>query len=334
MRPSAFFVLTALWLAFISVPAAAQEAAVTDVLALVNNQPVYAWEVNLIMPQVQAEMARQGQQPDRNTVMQASLQQVIRSRLLTQEARRLGLTPNPERIEQTLREIEKQAGGAEQFYAQLGQMGVSPPQFRVSIIEGEFIRALVEETIQPEIQVTAQEVETFYNENPELFKRPAQVHARHILFKTTPEMSAEEKAAKKGQADAARKRVVAGEDFATLAKELSEGPSAPQGGDLGFFSHPRMVKPFADAAFALEAGGISEVVETQFGFHVIKVEERRTEQMQSLEDVREPLERSLVDQKTGAALNELLKTLGEKATILDPRGPRQQGAPTPPGGSN
>ena len=82
-------------------------------------------------------------------------------------------------------------------------------------------------------------------------------------------------AAAKAKAEAAHQRAVAGEDFAELAKELSEGPSGPNGGDLGFFEKQRMAPAFADAAFALEPGEISPVIKTQFGYHVIKVEERR-----------------------------------------------------------
>ena len=117
------------------------------------------------------------------------------------------------------------------------------------------------------------------------------------------------------KAAAARKRAADGEDFAALATEVSEGPSAPQGGDLGFFSRQQMVAPFADAAFALEVGQISEVVETRFGYHVIKVEEKRPASTMSLEEVRQPLEQMLRQNQGGVMMGEVLAKLADTATV-------------------
>ena len=176
--------------------------------------------------------------------------------------------------------------------------------------------------IDPKVSVSADEVTTFYAENPAMFEQPEKVHARHILMKATPGDPQEARDAAKARAVAARERALAGEDFAALATELSEGPSAPQGGDLGFFAREQMVGPFADAAFALELGGISDVVETQFGYHVIKVEEKRAPSTMSLDEAREPLGRMLHDQKAGELLSKTLDGLTEAATVTQPGAPQ------------
>jgi peptidyl-prolyl cis-trans isomerase C len=178
------------------------------------------------------------------------------------------------------------------------------------------VQSLVERAIRPGVEITDQEVAEFYSGNPQMFQRPEQVRARHILIVVEPGADEAAKAAARERAEAARKRAEGGEDFAALATELSEGPSAPNGGDLGFFSADRMVKPFAEAAFALEPGAISQVVETQYGYHVIKVEERRPASTQSLDEVREPLRNALVEREIGDGLTSLVEKLRSEATIV------------------
>ena len=296
-------------------PPAAAQVSPTDVVLTVNEQPVYSWEVGLLIPQVQQEMARQGMQPEQEMVIQASMQRVVDSKLLAQEARRQEMKPNDQRVKETMAQIETQAGGNEKLGEALAQLGMTYQMLETSVIESDLVRVFIESTIDPLISVTPEEVEAYYNENPQMFQQPEQIHARHILIKTDADATDVTKAAAQAKAVAARKRALAGEDFATLAIELSEGPSAPQGGDLGFFGRQQMVAPFADAAFALEVGQVSEVVETQFGYHVIKVEEKRPASTMSLEQVRQPLEQMLRQNQGAEATNKVLEKLAENATI-------------------
>ena len=297
----------------------------SDVVLTVNDQPVYSWEIGLLIPQIQQEMARQGMQPERDTVIQASMQRVVDSKLLAQEARRREMQPNDQRVKATMAQIEQQAGGREKLGEALGQLGMTYALLEASVIESDLVQVFIETTIDPQVAVTAEDVETYYKENPQMFQQPEQVHARHILMKSGAEATSEAKATALAKAAAARKRAVAGEDFAALATELSEGPSAPQGGDLGFFGRQQMVAPFADAAFALEVGQVSEVVETQFGYHIIKVEEKKPASTMTLDEVREPLEQMLRQNQGGQATTRILDQLAEKATITQ----MNQGAAAP-----
>jgi peptidyl-prolyl cis-trans isomerase D len=115
-------------------------------------------------------------------------------------------------------------------------------------------------------------VEKFYNEHMNRYRQSKKVDARHILVKVKDDASDADKKAAKAKIDAAAERVKKGEDFAAVAKEVSEDSSAAQGGSLGQFGEGAMVKPFEEAAFKLEAGQVSDVVTTKFGYHVIKVE--------------------------------------------------------------
>lgn len=152
-----------------------------------------------------------------------------------------------------------------------------------------------------EVEVTEEEVATFYEENKDSrFTQPHEVSARHILIKFDAGASDEEKAEAKTQIEAVQKRLADGEDFAAVATEVSQDVgSAQKGGDLGFFGKGRMVPQFEEAAFALEPGETSEIVESPFGFHVIKVEEIREERVKPVEEVRDEIVTEMQEARGG-----------------------------------
>jgi peptidyl-prolyl cis-trans isomerase C len=134
-------------------------------------------------------------------------------------------------------------------------------------------------------------------------KPEQEIHARHILVKTEDE------------AKEIAERLKKGEDFAALAKEKSQDPGA-EGGDLGFFTRGQMVKPFEDAAFALDVGQVSDPVQTPFGWHIIKVEEKRDQPLPNFDQVKDAIIAQLVQNKA----QEVVGTLRKAATVevVDP----------------
>jgi peptidyl-prolyl cis-trans isomerase D len=137
-----------------------------------------------------------------------------------------------------------------------------------------------------QVEVTDTEVQEYYDAHRSEYEKPERVHARHILFKVASDASPEAKEAARKHAEEILGRVKAGEDFAALAKQYSEDSSAEQGGDLGFFPRGQMVKSFEDVAFSLAPGATSEIVESPFGFHIIKVEAKEEAHTQSLDEAR------------------------------------------------
>jgi peptidyl-prolyl cis-trans isomerase C len=151
--------------------------------------------------------------------------------------------------------------------------------------------------------VSEAEAKKIYDEKIGQLKPEQEVHARHILVATEDE------------AKEVAERLKKGEDFATIAKEKSKDTSA-EGGDLGFFGRGQMLKPFEDAAFALDAGQISAPVQTQFGWHIIKVEEKRDQKLPDFDQVKE----AIISQLVQAKAQEVVTTLRDSAKIevVDP----------------
>ncbi|HTL99410.1 MAG TPA: peptidylprolyl isomerase, partial [Holophagaceae bacterium] len=142
-----------------------------------------------------------------------------------------------------------------------------------------------------ETAVTDAEVQKAYQDHLAQFSTPAQVKARHILFKATTD---EQYATALKRAQDLRAKLVKGLDFAKTAEQVSEDPSAKgRGGDLGWFDASKMVKDFSDAAFKLKVGEISEPVKTQFGYHLIQVEDTKPEEVKPFDEVKAQLRAQL-----------------------------------------
>jgi len=141
------------------------------------------------------------------------------------------------------------------------------------------------------------------------------VKASHILIKADPKADEAATHKAKEKIEKIQKRIKNGEDFAALAKEFSEGPSAPKGGDLGYFGPGRMVKPFETAAFNMEPDAVSDIVKTRFGYHLIKVTDKKPANQIALKDVQDKLKQFLKQQKVQKEVEAYVKKLKESALI-------------------
>jgi peptidyl-prolyl cis-trans isomerase D len=143
------------------------------------------------------------------------------------------------------------------------------------------------------VTIAEKEISDFYELNQESFKDPKQIKARHILFKLSPDVSESEEAKAKQRALAILKRARNGEGFAALARKYSQGPTASKGGDLGYFKRGKMAKPFEELAFSLKKGEIAGPVRTQFGWHIIKVDDIKDATTKTFPEVRDQIAATL-----------------------------------------
>lgn len=243
------------------------------------------------------------------------LDQIIGRELIYQESQKRGVKADLELVEQELSAIKKRFPDQKKFEEALGRMNLSEEKLKNQISERSVIRAFIEKEIISKIEVSDEEAKTFYEKNPNYFKRPEEVHAQHILIKSGKEDDDKKKTASRKELMEIKKRADAGEDFSELAKAHSQGPSAPKGGDLGYFSKGKMVPAFEKAAFELKPNEVSDIVETRFGFHLIKVIDHRQASTVSLEEARPKIIANLRNQKVQAEVGDYVKKLRGDAKI-------------------
>jgi peptidyl-prolyl cis-trans isomerase D len=213
------------------------------------------------------------------------------------------------RSEDYVKEVQVTDEALAAWYETTRQNYKTPPEVKLQYISFPYTDDL------NQVTVNDQAISNYYREHAESYNTPEKRKARHILFRVASDDSADAKQAKKAQAEKILAQLKKGGDFSTLASQLSEDSSKTKGGDLGFFSRGQMVQPFEEAAFALKKGEISGVVETPFGFHLIKLEEIVPAKTQSLEEatasIRKVLEqqgvKAITFKKASAAYEEVIR---------------------------
>ncbi|MFM8365074.1 MAG: peptidylprolyl isomerase [Verrucomicrobiota bacterium] len=201
------------------------------------------------------------------------------------------------------------------FEAQMKQAGMNQEKLRKDVREELQIRGYMQSKIKAP-EVTPEQAKSFYESNQKEFERPQTVKASHILFMVDPDAPADVVKQKEEAAKKAAARAKKGEDFTTLAKELSEEPGAKEsGGDLGFFPKDRMVPEFANAAFEQKIDEIGEPVKTQFGWHVIKVTDKKDAGTVPYDEVKDQISAYLKSTGQREAAQTVMKNLKDSAKI-------------------
>ncbi len=263
--------------------------------------------------------------------------ELIVKALIEQQVKEHKITVSEDDIKAKRKEIAEKMGSEERLNQILKENNVSEAQLREDLINEIKVDKLV--TATSDVNVSDKEVSDFYNQNKTSFDRPERVKAAHILIEANSDKIKQDviNADKNGKMTAAEidkkvkekmdekmalakkvreEAVKAPEKFAELAKKYSEDKmSAVNGGDLGFFPREAMVKPFADAAFSLKPGVVSEVVVSEFGNHIIIVSDRAAKGLQPLDKVKDEIKAFLVQQKKISALQKLFEGLRASAKV-------------------
>jgi peptidyl-prolyl cis-trans isomerase C len=241
------------------------------------------------------------------------VRRLIDSEIINQQAKKLAVEVGKEEHETKWLEHKKRYGSEEAFKAFLERAGTSEEDVRRQF-DNNLIREKVFAKVSEGIEVKPEEVKEFYDKNQSRYDEMEQIRASHILLRLPPGATPEVKAEKKKKADEIAKKAKKG-DFAALAKEFGEDPTKDRGGDLGFFTKGKMVKQFEDVAWKLKVGQVSDVVETQFGFHIIKKTEHKPARKKPLNEVKEQIQRSLEARKRNTSIREALEKWKNESKI-------------------
>jgi peptidyl-prolyl cis-trans isomerase C len=290
----------------------------TDKAAVVNTTVITQAELDSQMRIVVDRLRSSGRLPDvaqLDQIRSQVLENLIARELLYQQTLKKGIKVSQEETNEQLINLKSQFPNEAEFNQALTRMDLTEASIKEKIQRDLALKKLIEDEIVPKVTVSESEIRAFYDNNPETFKQPERVKASHILIKVDPKADSAQKAEAKKKIDMVQAKLQKGEDFGALAKKYSEGPSAPKGGDLGYFSRGQMVKPFEDAAFGMKPGEVSGMVETRFGYHLIKVTDKTPEGTIPYADVKEKLGEFLKQRKIQEEIQVYVKNLEETAKI-------------------
>ncbi len=287
------------------------------VIARVNGSPISQRQLDRSLMAMSQNQQQQNIPPQAKPAMEKeALKRLINLELLYQESQAKNLIPNNEEVTQAVTQIKSRLPNEESFKQLLAKSLSTEEDFREEISRNLAIKRLIDQEILPTVEVPEEESKAFYQENKDKMKQAESARARHILVKVDKDASPEVEAAAKQKIEGYKKQIDEGEDFAELAKSGSEGPSAKNGGDLGFFTRGRMVPEFEKAAFGLDKPGqVSEIIKTQFGFHIIKLEEKRVERTIPFEEAQKSISQHLKNQKMDVVIREYVDNLSRKAQV-------------------
>ena len=239
-----------------------------------------------------------------NSLKNNILKQMINSELLFQQAKKEKVKISKNDIDSEIDKIKENFSSPEEFDNALKANNITLNQLQDDIKKQLMINYVLGEA-KNKINITEEELLEYFNKNKDSFFEPEKIHALHIIVNTEEEANNILNKLKEGIID-----------FSELAKQKSIDASAQNGGDLGFFTRGQMVKEFEDAAFSLKPGEISNVVKTEFGYHIIKLIEKKEAYNPTFEEAKENINNILKNQKEIEATQNLISNLTDNANII------------------
>jgi len=265
-----------------------------EVLARVNGEAISKSDFEDAIRTAEQQAGTPVPPDQRDRVYRQILDQMIGYKLLTQESKARKVNIPDADVEARIISLKQQFPTEDAFKQALAQRHMTVEQIKADARQNLAISKLVDDEIAPKVAVKAEDVQSFYQQNPQNFTESEKVHASHILISAPKTADAATRDKARAKAETILKDVQSGKDFATLAKQNSEDPgSAANGGDLGFFQQGQMVPQFNEVAFSLKPGAVSKVVETDFGYHIIKVIEKQPGRTVPLDEAKPRIEQYL-----------------------------------------
>jgi peptidyl-prolyl cis-trans isomerase SurA len=290
------------------------------IAAVVNDEIITISEVRESMA-LEAEQLRQqysgaALKEQKAALYRRALQRLIDLRLQLARARKLHLRVSDEDVAYHIETLKKQNQiSDEQLRQMLESRGLTLEAYRQQIREGLLVAKVVNAEVRSRLVVLDTELREMYRKRRQRYRVPGELTVSHILFLVSPNAPPREEERARKKAAMVLQKLRNGGDFATLARQYSEGPSAERGGLLGTFRTGELLPSFEKAAAALKPGEISGLVRTRAGFHIIRVEARKDGGYKPFEEVREEIKAELLQTKTERKYWEWLETLRQSAYV-------------------
>lgn len=290
-------------------------AELPNVLARVNGAEVTKADFDRLIKNMELGAGQPVPAERRDEIYRGALDQLVTYTVLKQEARARKITVPDAEVEAGLQEMRKQFATEEEFKKALSDRGMTLDRLRADARIDMAINKMIEDEVAKEPEATDVQVRDYYDKNPDKFKQDEAVRASHILIRVEPNATDAEKQKARARAEELAKQAKAGADFGELARKHSADGSAAMGGDLNFLVPGQTVAPFDKAVFSMKPGEISDVVETEFGFHVIKVMEKRDASMVPFTQISPRIRAFLTDEAKQGRAQAFIEELKKKASI-------------------
>jgi len=296
----------------------------------VNGAPITEKELEAEIQQMAPRMPRGYLEKNKAQVRQQTLERMIIMRLLDERIKAAGVVVTEQEVNEQVNEIASQQGlSLDGFKEMLKGRGMNFDEWKKQIERRTQFQKLFEAEFADQLSVTENDANNYYSQNIKRFETQEQVKASHILIKPDPNADPNEAKAKAlAKAQDLLTQVKAGADFAELAKANSDCPSSAKGGDLGFRPRGVFDAPFEKVAFALKINEVSDVVQTRFGYHIIKVADRKEASTKTFAEAKDEIIKTLKQRKQGELAQKYVASLKAKANIIYP--PGKKPLPMPP----
>lgn len=291
------------------------------VVVRVNGEDITRGEIMEMMNMAMQQFKGRGIPDEQLQQLQGQLYDQIKNDLITKKLiesaiKQAGIEVDPAEVEETLTQIRESIPEGQTLEGILEQRGQDIESFKKGLSEELASKELIELQTAQITDATEEDAKEFYDSNSEQFVQPEQVSASHILIQIADDDTDEIKAGKKAKLEEIRNNIIAGTvTFEDAAMENSDCPSSAKGGALGTFGKGRMVPEFEAAAFAQEVGEVGSIIETQFGYHLIKVTDHQEEGTIKFDDVKDQVIEYLTNQKKQEAVSSYIEGLRNSATI-------------------
>jgi peptidyl-prolyl cis-trans isomerase C len=286
--------------------------------AVVNGAAIMNSEVDGEVLLVQKAVVATGKPLDCeqiSSIRKEVIESMIKRELLYQESSKAGIKTDQAAVNKELDAVKKQFPGETEYKDELSRRNLSEETLRTRLEKNLAVQKYVEQQFTAKVTVKNDEIFTYYQKNPDLFRQPLQVRVSHILVQTDSSWDESRKKDAHQKAGAILKNLKKGQDFATIAREDSDGPTRTNGGDLGYVRMGQLDKQLETVVFNMKPGETSEVIETAYGFHLFRVTDKKPETVASYEDVKEKIQRFLRDEKAKQEAFLQANKMREKAVI-------------------